>query len=85
MVPKRRYARRIEPIDPTRSRGSLDDKAGILEHLQMLGHGWPADRKPVSELADRERAPREVLNDRPAGAITEHGPFVVPMVSLHER
>ena len=38
-----------------------------------------------SQLADGERAVREVLHDRPTSAIAEDAPFVVQLVSLHER
>jgi hypothetical protein len=51
----------------------------------MLGYGGPADRKPLSQLADCERAVREVVDDRPPCAVAEDAPFVVQVVSLHER
>src|SRR5579859_1195919 len=81
LVSQRGHARWIEPIDPSRSDGTLDDEAGVLEHLQMLGYGGPAYRQPVSQLADGERPLREVLHDRPSSAIAEDGPFVFEMVS----
>jgi hypothetical protein len=62
--------------------GAVDHQAGVLEHLQVLGHCGAADRQLTRQLADRERTAREALEDRPARRVAEGGQ-AVGSVSRH--
>ena len=50
---------------------AVGHQAGVLEHLQVLRHRRPADRELVRELADRQRAGRQALEDRAARRIPQ--------------
>src|ERR1700687_4531803 len=63
IVPHRCYSRRVDPIDAPRAFGAIDDQAGLLEYLQMLGHRGPTHRHNLRELADGARTPDESLED----------------------
>jgi hypothetical protein len=62
---------RIDLIDTTRTRRSIENEAHLLEHLEMLGHGGTAYRELLRELADRERSPAQPFEDLTSGGISQ--------------
>src|SRR5436305_3346440 len=58
-------AGRIDAVKAPRARALGRDEACALEHAQVLRDGGPAHRQPGGELAHRERAAAEPLEDRP--------------------
>src|SRR4029450_8088917 len=60
---KRIHAVRVELVDATGADGAVDHQPGLLQHLEMLRDGRPADRQPVRELADRLRTLGQTLED----------------------
>ena len=63
----------VELIDASGADSLVDDQPGVLEHLQVLRDGRPADGQLAGELADRARSLAQVLEDRPPGRIAERG------------
>jgi hypothetical protein len=55
---------RINLIDPPSTGRPIGHEARVLQHLEVLGHGGPADRELPSELPDRPWTLREELEDR---------------------
>jgi hypothetical protein len=43
----------VDAVHPPCSLRSVGHETGFFQHLQMLGHGRPADRQAARELADR--------------------------------
>ena len=85
LVAQRGHADRVEPVDPAGADGALGDQAGVLEHLQVLGHRRPADRQLLGELADGPRPLGQARDDRAPGGIPQRVPAVPSLVSGHER
>ncbi len=77
-------ARLVDRVDPTRTLGSVRHEPGVLQHTEVLGHGWPADRKRAGDLDDRKRALGDALEDRTAGGIAKSVELPVRLVSHHE-
>jgi hypothetical protein len=71
IFPHGRYSRRVDPIDAPRAFSVIDDQAGLLEHLQVLGHGGSAHRHDIRELAHGARTSDESLKDGAPGGIAE--------------
>ena len=63
----------IGAIDPPRAGARLVHEAGVLQHLQMLRHGRPADRQPGRQLAHRPRRLDHALEHRAARRVGEGG------------
>src|SRR5690606_34260961 len=62
---------RIQVVDAAGSVAPIAHEASVLEHLQMLRDGRPADRQPGGELPDGTRSCRETLEDRAARWIAQ--------------
>jgi hypothetical protein len=71
-------------IDAAGTSRRVADQPGVLQHLQMLRDGRPADRQLARELTDRTWPVGKAFEDRPPGRIPEGGPSI-SSVSLHER
>jgi hypothetical protein len=74
----------VAPVAAAPAAGVADDQPGVLEDLQVLRDGRPADREADRKFADRARAIGEPLEDRASGAVPERGPPFM-LVSLHAR
>ena len=55
---------RVELVDSAVSDLAPKDQIGVLEHSQMLGHSWAANRKTLGDLVDRGRAFGQTLENR---------------------
>ena len=64
---------RIDRVDAARALGLVAHQPRLLQHLQMLRHGRPADRQPRGELAHRHRPLGEPLDDRLAHRLGKRG------------
>src|SRR5262249_46231812 len=82
LAAKRAETVRVELIDAVLSRAAVDDEARILQHLQVLRDGRPADRQLARELGDGLRPPGQPLEDGPPGRVAKGRP-AVRSVSLH--
>jgi hypothetical protein len=65
------YALRIELVESARSGVDVEDETGVLEHLEVLGNGRPADGEGTRELVDGEGAGGEPLEDGHAGGVAQ--------------
>lgn len=84
VLAQRRRRLRIDLVDATRTRRSVEHQAHLLEHLEMLRHGGTAYRELSGELPDRERAPAQPLEDLTPGWISKR--LQCPLlVSVHEQ
>ena len=61
----------VEPVDPTGAARLLDDESSPLQEPEMAGHGRPADRERLRELANRSIAGPQQLDDRPPVRVPE--------------
>ena len=77
-------ARGIELVDAPVAVRPIEDQVGLLEHAQVLGDRRPADREVAGQLADRQRAAQQALEDRAPGGVAERVHLRVT-VSLHLR
>src|SRR3954452_24425207 len=59
----------IDLVDAPGADSLVDDQPGVLEHLQVLRDGGPADRQLPGQLTDRPGPLGQVLEDRPPGRI----------------
>jgi hypothetical protein len=59
----------IHLVDATVARGPVDHQAGLLQHLEVLRDGRPANRQPAGDLTDRARAASDALKDLPSRPI----------------
>ena len=50
----------VELVDTPISDLSIKDQVGVLQHAQMLGHGWPANGS-LGDLVDCRRAFAQTL------------------------
>ncbi len=64
---------RIEMIDAPGALRGLPDQSGLLQNLQMLRDGGPADRQSRGKLADRHGSLRHAFEDRATGRIAKGG------------
>ena len=73
----------VELVDAPLAGAPVEDQPGVLQHLEVLRDGRPADgaRSPARR---RPRAFGEALEDRPSRRIAERRPSI-GLVSLHER
>ena len=69
--PHRGEPGRVELVEPAVADRAVDDQAGVLQHLQVLGDRRPADRQPRRQLPHRQRTGREAFADRPPGGVSE--------------
>jgi hypothetical protein len=67
---------RVDLVDTPRPVRPIGDQAGLLEDLQMLRDGRPADRKAVGQLAHGERPARKALKHLTSGRIGKRGKCV---------
>ena len=63
---QRIHAGGIDLVDAPVADGAIDDEVGALENPQVLRDGGAADRKVARELADRQRAAEQTLDNGPA-------------------
>jgi hypothetical protein len=54
----------------------VDDETGVLEHLEVLRHGRPADRQVTRQLDDRARTLGDAFEDRAPRGVAEGGESV---------
>ena len=66
VVAKAGQAGRVEAVDPAIPYGHVVYQARFLQHLEVLGHGRPADREQRGEIHDGGGAHDEVLQNGPA-------------------
>lgn len=62
--------------------GPVYHQPRLLQHLEVLRDGGPADRQLAGKFTDRPRMVRQKLEDRASGRIAEGGP-ATGSVSLH--
>src|SRR5690348_1114711 len=62
---------RVDVVDAARARRTIDDEPDVLQHLQVLGDGRPADRKLVRQLPDGPRTVAQPFEDLPPMRIAE--------------
>jgi hypothetical protein len=74
-----------DQVEPSGADRAVQDQPGLLEHLEVLGHGWPADRQPPGQVADGRWPADQQFEDRPAGRVTERAERGNSSVSPHER
>jgi hypothetical protein len=55
---------RVQLVDTTVSDLAPKDQIGVLEHSQMLGHSWAANRKTLGDLVDCGRAFGQTFKNR---------------------
>jgi hypothetical protein len=84
VTPQQRKPVGVHLIDASGADSLVDHQPGVLQHLQVLRDGRPADRQLAGKLAYGARPLGETLEDRPARRVAESGPSV-SFVSLHER
>jgi hypothetical protein len=60
----------------------IHDESRLLQDLEVLGDGGPADGQSLGNLADGAGALGKVLEDRAPGAIAQREPHVMS-VSLY--
>src|SRR5689334_18816422 len=85
LIPKRKHSDLIEAVDASRPVSLLLDEARVFEHLEMLGHSRPTDRKSIGKLADRAGRFGEEHHDGATRPISERIPHPLLAVSFHER
>jgi hypothetical protein len=68
-------ARGVHRVNATSSFRAVGDKTGALEHPQVLGDGWPADREVAGQLAHCPRAFGETLEDRTPSVVAQGVPW----------
>ena len=73
----------VNAIDATGTGGSVDNQAGVLEHLQVLRHRRPAHRQPGRQLPHRLRPIGQAGHDRAARAVGQRVPAIIVSVSIH--
>jgi hypothetical protein len=56
---------RVEPVDAAVARAAVDHQPGVLQNLEVLRDGGPADGQVAGQLANRTRAVGKPLEDRP--------------------
>src|SRR5689334_17400028 len=62
--------------------GPVHDQPRLLQHLQVLRDGGPADWQHAGKFAHRPRTVRQKLEDRASGRVAEGVP-ATSSVSLH--
>src|SRR3954463_15110955 len=62
---------RVDAVEAARARLAVDDQPDVLEHLEVLGHGWAADRQLGRQLAHRPRPVGQAVEDRPARRVAQ--------------
>lgn len=67
-------ARGVHRVNATSSFRAVGDKTGALEHPQVLGDSWPADREVAGQLPHCPRAFDETLEDRTSSAVAQGVP-----------
>lgn len=72
-------------VDTAGADGSVLDKPGVLEDLQMLRDRRSADRELAGEFTYRTWTFGKAFEDRAPHAIGERTPFVSSLVSGYER
>jgi len=72
----------VELVDAPVADGPVYQQPSLLQHLEMLRDGGPADWQLASKLADGPGTFRQKLEDRASGRIAESGP-ATGSVSLH--
>ena len=72
----------VNPVDAACSIAVVDDQAGGLQDLEVLGGRWPGDGQGVSQLAYRAGRGGEPGEDGPPGGVAERGP-AIEHVSSH--
>ena len=55
---------RVQLIDTAVSDLAPKDQIGVLQHAQMLGHSWAANRNTLGDLVDCGRAFGQTLENR---------------------
>jgi hypothetical protein len=63
----------IDRIETSRADGLVPYQAGVLEHLEVLRDGGPADGKPRGDDAHRCRSSTQSLEYGAAGRVGESG------------
>src|SRR5215471_18595774 len=76
------HPRGVELVYAAVADGPVHNEPRLLQHLEVLGDGGPADRQLASKFADRPRTVRQKLEDRASGGVTEGVP-ATGSVSLH--
>jgi hypothetical protein len=66
-----RHTLGMQLVEAASSGLAIGDQPGILEHAEVLGDGWTADRERASELIYGGRAGGELLKDGHAGGIAQ--------------
>jgi len=67
----------VEPVDPPGALGRLGDQPGLLEEAEVAGHGRPADRHLLRQLANRARPAGQQLDDPAPVGVAQRGEGVV--------
>jgi hypothetical protein len=67
--PDRAEAPQVDEVDAAGAVRPVVDEARLLQQLQVLRDGRPADRQPRGERADRLRAIVQFFEDPPAGRV----------------
>ena len=62
---------RVDLVDVPSALRLVDHEPRVLQDLEVLRHGRPADRQLARELADRARRAREPLEDLAPGRVGE--------------
>ncbi|GAA1699014.1 hypothetical protein GCM10009765_55570 [Fodinicola feengrottensis] len=63
----------------------VGDQPGGLEHFEVLGDRWSADRQGVGEFADGLWSFGQARDDESSAWIAEYVPSVKSSVSSHKR
>ena len=64
---------RIDLVDAAGSFGPVGHQPRVLQHLQMLGDGWAADRQALSQLTHRPRPRSQALEHLASRGIGDGG------------
>ena len=71
LSPQRCQSVGVHLIDALLAGPLIEDEAGILEHLQVLRDGRPADGKVARQFGHRAWVLDQQLKDRPPGRISQ--------------
>lgn len=76
------HPRGVELVYAAVADGPVHHEPRVLQHLEVLGDGGPADGQHAGKFADRPRTVRQKLEYRASGRIAEGCP-ATGSVSLH--
>jgi hypothetical protein len=74
----------VELVHSASAFGPVDHEPSVLENPEVLGDGWPADRKRLGERTDGQWALPQLTEDGSSSGVAE-GVELRTRVSIHLR